>query len=281
MDFALPPTGTPSRALRSFFQGPTVCECHSLIIAVYYQAILNYLGDAWFDACFPDMAIQNKNNYDGGKNPMKGVLANFEVMADESNVKAGDWVYVRNRSDYKKRHPKGAAGGWNLVCVETGPPRKYIGFGLTPNPTRASDRTVTPLTLEQIFQILLDEHNKEPTQEDLAAMDPLDKRLMLMSKDKSKGRGMAALGLEEKEKPKTEALRFTKDPNIEVASFAGIRPKRRTEGKVATNTGVLERRPSEQVHIPSKEEPYLDTAIDGQRLDPTKLRAALEKKLFS
>jgi len=151
----------PSTSLKKFFDVGTVCECHSLIIGVYYKALLDVLGDFWFDRAFKDMSIANGTSYDFGPNPLKGIFKSFDVAEDLSNVKVGDWVYVVNRADYKDKHPAGAAGGWNLICTETSP-HKFVGFGLSDKGGTAS------LTLADILKILKEYHDMAPTEEDVA-----------------------------------------------------------------------------------------------------------------
>lgn len=149
----------PSAALRKFFGVGTVCECHSLIIAVYYKALLDVLGDFWFDRAFKGMSIVNGTAYDFTPNPIKDVLATFTVAEDLSNVVVGDWIYVVNRADYKDKHPAGAAGGWNLICTEVGP-HKFVGFGLSDKGGESS------LELPGILKILKDYYELPPTKED-------------------------------------------------------------------------------------------------------------------
>lgn len=149
----------PSVALRKFFGVGTVCECHSLIIAVYYRALLDVLGDFLFDRAFEDMSIANGTSYEFSPNPIKEVLASFTVAEDLSNVGVGDWVYVVNRADYKDKHPAGAAGGWNLICTEV-TPHKFVGFGLSDQGGGAS------MELPEILKMLKSYYELPPTKED-------------------------------------------------------------------------------------------------------------------
>ena len=151
----------PSIALRKFFGVGTVCECHSLLIAVYYKALLDVLGDFLFDRAFAGMSIENGMSYEFGNNPIKEVLALFTVKDDLSNVEVGDWVYVVNRADYKDRHPAGAAGGWNLICTEV-TPHKFVGFGLSEGSGASS------LELPDILKMLKDYYDLPKTKQDLA-----------------------------------------------------------------------------------------------------------------
>jgi hypothetical protein len=82
------------------------------------------------------------------------VWTEFKVKQDESNILVGDWVYCVNRTDYKTKHPLGNAGGWNLICVSTGP-RKYLGFGLAAiGPDIKRNDLSGPLTLEEVLKVL-------------------------------------------------------------------------------------------------------------------------------
>lgn len=172
MIFDLAAKETPATAIQKFFEGETVCECHSLIIAVFYRAVLSLVGDSCFNILFPDIRVEGGAFFLTSKNPIKHAWTEFEVMQDGSNIELGDWVYCVNRSDYKKKHPRGEAGGWNLVCVNLNP-RRYLGFGLATVGKDIGMPTLGgPLTLEQVLDVLkrcyeLDPAIEDPRQKDL------------------------------------------------------------------------------------------------------------------
>jgi hypothetical protein len=155
-----PTESRPSTALRKFFGVGTVCECHSLIVAVYYKALLDVLGDFWFDRAFKRMCIINGSGFGLLPNPIKDVMDSFPVQEDLFNIAIGDWVYVVNRADYKDKHPAGAAAGWNLICTELNP-LKFVGFGLSAKGGTGS------LGLPEILAILKDYYNMAPTEDDI------------------------------------------------------------------------------------------------------------------
>jgi hypothetical protein len=68
---------------------------------------------------------------------------------------------------YFEKHPGGAAGGWNLVCVTLNPRRAYLGFGLRPiNNPRAPVQAYTSAEVSDILQAY---HDANPSAEELQA----------------------------------------------------------------------------------------------------------------
>lgn len=167
MNFTLSPHISPSIAIRSFFYGNTICECHSLVMAVLYWAILELVGDQLFDLCFSgryedeygEFKIENAAFFGASKNIIKQLM-HTDKISGEATINLGDWVYVRNHFKYKQKHPEGAAGGWNLICSNTTPPRKrYVGFGLsvpveTPQPVRSMRRTSSNPSFEKFDRLM-------------------------------------------------------------------------------------------------------------------------------
>ncbi len=123
----------PSDAVRAFLAGAeTVCECQGLMLAVLYNALLDVLSVPVFDLVFAGIEI--KTSVRGPDGPIADLVR--EVGSDESVVKLGDWMYVGNRRKglmtemAMDRRIEAAAGGWNLICVDLGQPKKYMGLGL-------------------------------------------------------------------------------------------------------------------------------------------------------
>ena len=155
------PTVLPSIAIQQFFDGNlTVCECHGLMMAVFYRAILDLLGDTAFDRCFAKMKIEI-GAFGAPGNPLWNVTSKMK-MSDESDIQVGDWVYFRNKPEYKTKHPLGNAAGWNVVCVSVAGGRRYIGFGLSGG-TEPLSEVRRGKTAQEITTILLDELKKPAT----------------------------------------------------------------------------------------------------------------------
>jgi hypothetical protein len=123
----------PSQAVRAFLTGTeTVCECQGLMLAVLYNALLDVLSVPVFDLVFAGIEI--KTSVKGPEGPIADLVR--EVGKDESVVKLGDWMYVGNRKKglmtemAMDGRAEAAAGGWNLICVDLGTPKRYMGLGL-------------------------------------------------------------------------------------------------------------------------------------------------------
>jgi hypothetical protein len=143
--FTLLHPGTGSAAIEKFVSPidstQTVCECKTFMLAVYYNAIRTVLEDLHpdlFDCVFTKLTLSPDP---GDDNTI--LRQYFEIKAigfdQEMLVRPGDWLYIANpAADYTEVHvaptggtaQSGAAGGWNLVCVEASP-NKYLGLGLT------------------------------------------------------------------------------------------------------------------------------------------------------
>lgn len=165
----LVPTVLSSTAIRQFFDGElTVCECHSLMMAIYYRALLDLLGDSLFENVFSGQKMTLFTGvglqFSSVKDPWQGLMSKYNVNEDGSNVQVGDWIYFTNRPDYKAKHPGGAAAGWNVVCVSTKDEPRYMGFGLTGVTENEDKRAYTG---RELCQILLDYHNAPPDEHDL------------------------------------------------------------------------------------------------------------------
>ena len=123
----------PSAAIRQFIQGSkTVCECQGLLVATIYNAVLDVLSLSVFNHVFNGLEITTSVGGPGG------MVTKFLDMigTDEGAVSKGDWVYIANtqKTEMFRLAEKGkvalAAGGWNLICVEAGRTKQYMGLGL-------------------------------------------------------------------------------------------------------------------------------------------------------
>jgi hypothetical protein len=161
------PKASANQAVRGFFTGTTYCECHNFVLAVYYRALLELLGDSKFDRVFKELVIEVSIDFQKNpKNPLWSVLSMFDVEPDGSNVRVGDWVYCVNWSDFSQRHPGGEAVGWNLICVSlttgTKPEPEYVGLGLGD----VGQTPVKGLAWNAIEGLLDAEYKKAPPKQD-------------------------------------------------------------------------------------------------------------------
>ena len=150
-NFTLIPGMKPSIAIRSFITGDlTICECQGLFIAVLFNAICDILGNELFDTIFRDFAIET----DFMRGPIgiaRAITSVTPLGGREEPVCYGDWVYILNtelerfRAGVERGRYDPAASGWNLLCVNAGHPKMYMGLGLSEVRGRAA-----ALTLEQI-----------------------------------------------------------------------------------------------------------------------------------
>jgi DNA replication protein DnaC len=171
----------PSDALSAYFQGPTFGDCGSTLQAAIARSIEEMAGTKAFNQLFnkpltpflitPILfdSIKERDDlpkYDvttGGSagNPfyflfdsIKDYDVSDESDISESDVKAGDIVYIEGVKDYPKKHLSGFATGWNLICVgknEKGAPL-YHGFG--------PGDFEKPLTYKQIQTVLIAGYNQ-------------------------------------------------------------------------------------------------------------------------
>jgi hypothetical protein len=164
MVFELLPGVSPSSAIKAFFsppgERPTICECHSLVIAVLYRAILSVVGEGLFDQCFNNMYICSRLGYD--ECPLKklicGIVNQQKAFAP---YRIGDWAIFDNHPEYKLRHPSGAAMGWNIICTgfKDSDPQDpmWRGFGLG----------MASVTTSQFMKMMFDYYVQMPEEDDI------------------------------------------------------------------------------------------------------------------
>jgi hypothetical protein len=143
--FTLLKPGTAGSSIEKFISpvatSRTVCECKTFMLAVYYNAIrvvLDELHPDLFDLVFTTLTLSPDPKDD--ETILKELFAIRAItFQEEFLLQPGDWLYVANPSvAYTEFHVEptggkgrsGAAGGWNLVCVSSGP-NMYLGLGLT------------------------------------------------------------------------------------------------------------------------------------------------------
>jgi hypothetical protein len=167
MVFQKLPDVKSSDALQAFFAGtetmPTICECHSMLVACYYDSIKSMLGVELFDKCFPEFQITSVMGYAGS--PIKQLFVGIRADAE---FQVGDWTVFNNHPFFPKRHPADTtAQGWNIICVETQPEIKWLGFGLG-----------KLVTTEELSKMMYDFFVAPPTEADLKQIDVQYKQML-------------------------------------------------------------------------------------------------------
>ncbi|HEU4718049.1 MAG TPA: DUF4157 domain-containing protein [Bacteroidia bacterium] len=127
--FRIKPGVKASEALKAWFNGLTIADCASAVIAIYYDNLRQALGDERFDEVFSDMPPYNASpdskaplvisQYTSETYFKQFVFdANKERKLGAENdrpVKIGDWCYFNNHPAYKLKHPGGNFKGENAV----------------------------------------------------------------------------------------------------------------------------------------------------------------------
>ena len=174
--FQLKPEVSASEALDAFFAGPSVAECAIVILALQYAEVRDQIGVEKFDELFGSTsqktqlaarmclstlgvgwgnplgffvdAPEGSGRSVGGKNQRPGVL--------------GEQVYFTGVPGYFRKHPDGAAQGWNVIYCgrNDAGDQVYRGFGLGGLKTE-----------EEIRTRLVDGFNKDRTPEDSAYIE--------------------------------------------------------------------------------------------------------------
>lgn len=162
-----------SQAIHTLFTGgPFVLECGIVMDLCVYKAILDCIGEEKFDCLFSNgkQRLFLGTNHKSSRSPLKyfiektegGLYKNRGVVGNRP-LKKGDLCYFENVSveEYHKKHPAGAARGWNVICVDDTPHHQlFWGLGFE-----------KPLTEREICKFLIAEYQKPPTPLDLHYFD--------------------------------------------------------------------------------------------------------------
>jgi hypothetical protein len=167
----------PSDALNAFIRGPTFADCASVIQICIYKYIYDLVGKDKFDSLFgmtekptnqliitqhlfdPLDTTVNTNAIYKSIHPKYPIgnplyfLFDKIIDFDINKLEHGDIVHIKGVKQYSMKHLVGSAPGWNLICVKEKDLTKFIGFG--PNSFQK------PLTYEEVKQLLIDEYNKD------------------------------------------------------------------------------------------------------------------------
>jgi hypothetical protein len=126
----LPSGKEASDAIEAIFApgSKTRLECMAMTFAVQYRAMMNGMGKAKFNKLFPGGAGLEISNRNMASELIASKKYKVITVGSKSEILPGDWVYFKNFSDYKTKHPGGFWQGENAVYMGGG---MYSGFGVT------------------------------------------------------------------------------------------------------------------------------------------------------
>lgn len=173
-EFKLNHGKSASVAIRSIFEGVSILDCGSFIVACYYKAILEMIGESKFDAFFNTVLNDQTNLYIGQQlRDVDNLMSCFCRLVKET--KHGNEGEYGNRPHlmgdkcgfngvryYLNKHPGGFAQGWNVICV---------GKNLNNKPIYLGQGFEKPLTEEEIIDLLFFEFNKERNETELKIIE--------------------------------------------------------------------------------------------------------------
>jgi DNA replication protein DnaC len=163
---------SPSKALSSFFCGPTITDCGASISACIYEAIFRCVGEEKFDQMFghdfanfviTDTLYNPFMKMDGDSergeqyigNPLYPLFDRIDMSMSVTDVigllMPGDIVHIGGVDTYSRKHFSGAGGGWNLIYVGDG---MFTGFW--------SKGKVMRYSYDDVKKMLIDEFNNAP-----------------------------------------------------------------------------------------------------------------------
>lgn len=153
---------SPSLAIGSFFEGPTVADCGSTIEAIYIKAILDVLGEEHFNASFRDELQIRKFVCPDLASALDPYLDFIDPrLLDETRedmLEIGDHVLVRGVPWYNIKHPLDHMQNMHGLVV---------GFNTEKEPLLGGLGFNSPLTPTQMKQALIDAYNQPQTKEDM------------------------------------------------------------------------------------------------------------------
>lgn len=111
-----------SKAIASFFKGPTSADCGSAIEAVFFKVILDVLGEEKFNKLFDkEMKIHryvNCSNKESNLTPFLEYMdPRISMITDEKKLLTGDHVMVTGTPWYSLKHPSGNMSNAHGVIV--------------------------------------------------------------------------------------------------------------------------------------------------------------------
>jgi hypothetical protein len=148
--FVVKPGQSAAKALQAFFDGETITECHSAMMAVFYKTMLDTVGSAVFDELFgkegepPAESLArvaegrflvicdiNKFSELAGDTGIKKFIG-CKRVASRARIKVGEWGYFQNHPAYSAKHPTGLMTGENAMLFSREPDAEdqWSGFGM-------------------------------------------------------------------------------------------------------------------------------------------------------
>lgn len=162
-----------SDALLAFLSGLTVADCGNVVQAAVLKALLDLVGRETFDLAFSrptsPLWITQLLFDEGGAtfrgNPLLDLFDDVALpdVAGEARlqvVQPGDVCHIGGVPGYRQKHPAGAAGGWNVVCVGENDRGEKLFAGFGPKSFRA------PMTYAQLRAVMQDAYAKPQTEDD-------------------------------------------------------------------------------------------------------------------
>ena len=156
-----------SEALLSFLDGPTVIDCGNATMACYYKCILDIIGEEQFDQIFSSRPFALTIGQEGIAH-QAFPISYFADYTDASKrrevgvlgkrpLRVGEECHFAGVIWYGNKHPQGFGGGWNVI---------YIGDDEEGNQLFMAHGFEKPLTEREIHQKLLENYNRERTEQD-------------------------------------------------------------------------------------------------------------------
>jgi hypothetical protein len=165
--FTLKEGKSAAGAVRSLLKGPSILDCGNATQLAYYKAILDVLGEKKFDALFSSELSRLRISQLG----IADLDAPISLLADYTAaskarlegslghrpLELGEECYFGGVRWYSNKHPKGFAGGWNVVCVGKNEQGEQLF---------AAHGFDKPMREREIHRMLLELYNKERTPDD-------------------------------------------------------------------------------------------------------------------
>ncbi len=180
MDWILKPGKSASAGLKAWFDGLTVAECNSSVVALHIDAFRAAIGDDKFDARHGKAGGDKptpKNQRLRIKPGTQGTPVGSMMIATDANeasdtgeigsrpAKRGEWYYFYNHPKYLLKHPGGAWQGENALCMgEKNGEQLWAGMG------------ASNVTEDEMMDQMVRAYNAERTPRDLEVLETIKER---------------------------------------------------------------------------------------------------------